>query len=81
MRDFLDVKKRCHVIYEILRLRVDSKKEANNNNGVNVDHSANHSPNRSKRDNNADTTTSFFLPLPRACPKCGLLQHIPVAVA
>jgi len=48
MMDFLDVKKRCHAIYEILRLEMEEE---------------------SKNDEKK------FLPLPRACPVCGLLQH------
>jgi len=56
MLDFLDVKKRCHAIYEILRLRVGDAEEGKEE--------IEEGKEKAKR----EAMKTKMLPLPRACP-------------
>jgi len=73
MLDFLDVKKRCHAIYEILRLRVEEEAEKKGKEKEEVEEKAEREEGGQEKQKEAMMTK--MLPLPRACPVCGLLQH------
>jgi len=80
MLDFLEVKKRCHPIYEILRLRVeDAEKKGKKQQEVEKDKGEAkreaEGEGQEEEEKEAMMTTTKMLPLPRACPVCGLLQH------
>lgn len=82
MLDFLDVKKRCHAIYEIMRLRVEGEVEVEE--GEEVAGEGGNGQNEAiiisaaqqgKKTKKVKKKVKKMLGLPRACPVCGLLQH------